>query len=84
MAEQQIKPTLIDAANPTLQSFEFTKQFVNATPGSNFSFGLGLGVGLEIRNASGQFISVSKQVSLRVTRYELEFLGKERNKDVTS
>ena len=64
--------------------FEFTKQFVNATPGSNFSFGLGLGIGLEIRNASGRVISVSQQVSLRVTRYELEFLGKERNKDVTS
>ncbi len=46
--------------------------------------GLGLGIGLEIRNASGRVISVSQQVSLRVTRYELEFLGKERNKDVTS
>ncbi|MBT3890530.1 MAG: DUF1501 domain-containing protein, partial [Planctomycetaceae bacterium] len=84
MAEQQIKPTLVDGVSPTSQTFEFTKQFVNTTPGTNFSFGLGLGIGLEIRNASGRVISVSKQVSLRVTRYELEFLGKERNKDVTS
>lgn len=84
MAEQQIKPTLVGGANRTLQAFEFTKQFVNPTPGSNFSFGLGLGVGLEIRNTSGRVLSVSKQVALRVTRYELEFLGKERNKDVTS
>ena len=84
MAEQQIKPTLVDGVSPTSQMFEFTKQFVNTTAGSNFSFGIGLGIGLEIRNASGRLISVSKQVSLRVTRYELEFLGKERNKDVTS
>ena len=84
MAELPFQPNVSMAEKPQLQKVEFTREFLNPTPGTNFSFGLGLGVGLELKNQSRQSIEISKPVSLRITHFELEFLGKTRNKDVTS
>ena len=84
MAELPFQPNVLMAEKPELQKVEFTREFLNPTAGTNFSFGLGLGVGLELRNRSQQPIEISKPVMLRITHFELEFLGKTRNKDITS
>ena len=50
----------------------------------NFSFGLGMGVGVEIRPRQGvKDLLVDGTVELHVLKLELDFLGKERNLDIT-
>ena len=69
-----------DTAKP--QFVEITKAFMSG--GGNFSFGLGMGVGVEIRQKAevdGPWLS--NGVQLHVLTLDLEFLGKERNPDIT-
>ncbi|MFP6621106.1 MAG: DUF1501 domain-containing protein [Pirellulaceae bacterium] len=84
LATVSFSPTLVDLQQPKLQRLELVKEFVNPTPGSNFSFGLGMGIGLQLQKKTAGTLKVSMSRSLlRVTRVELEFLGKEVNQDVT-
>jgi len=84
LAEMEIIPPLADGTQAMPERFTFEKQFVNPTAGANFSFGLGLGVALEIRRKQQQEIALpAGRAMLRVTRFQLEFLGKEILKDVT-
>ncbi|MEC9096177.1 MAG: DUF1501 domain-containing protein, partial [Planctomycetota bacterium] len=64
------------------QSVEITKSFM--TLGGNFSFGLGMGVGVEIRQKPAVKDSLlDGSLSLHVMNLDLEFVGKERNPDIT-
>ena len=84
LATISFTPALVDLQEPKLQRVELVKEFVNPTPGSNFSFGLGMGIGLQLQKKTAGTLKVSMSRSLlRVTRVELEFLGKEVNQDVT-
>lgn len=57
---------------------------MNPQAGSNFSFGLGLGVGLEIRKKQKQETTLpAARAALRVSGFQLEFLGKDLIKEVT-
>ncbi len=84
LAEMEIIPPRADGTQAVPERFTFEKQFVNPKAGSNFSFGLGLGVALEIRNKQQKEIALpAGRAMLRVIRFQLEFLGKEILKDVT-
>ena len=53
-------------------------------PQGNFSFGLGMGVGIEIRLRQGiENPALDGELELHVFKLELEFLGKQRNLDIT-
>lgn len=69
-----------------LQAFELTKEFVNPKPGENFSFGLGLGVALIVEKTGGGRLKLPAGplpvARVRVADVQLEFIGKQRNKDV--
>jgi len=68
------------------QEFEFTKEFVNPKPGSNFSFGLGMGVAVIVEKTSGAELQIAAGQSplarIRIRDVALEFSGKERNEKV--
>jgi hypothetical protein len=85
LAALPFTPQLLDPQQPKLQRLELVKEFINPKPGTNFSFGLGMGVGLQVRKktAGGVKIPASKAL-LSVVNVELEFLGKEVNQDVTA
>ena len=67
-----------------MDRFELSKEFLNATPGSNFSFGLGLGVAILIEKTSEGPLALpaGKQAGIRLGSVELSFTGKVRNEDV--
>ena len=82
MAELEFTPTFAVEAITEPQAVEFTRAFL--TPRGNFSFGLGLGIGIEIRekpNAGNAPIDSS--IAIHVLNLDLEFVGKERNPDIT-
>jgi hypothetical protein len=84
LAEMEISPRLWTQQDVEPQRFVFEKRFVNPQAGSNFSFGLGLGVGLEIRKKQKQQTTLpAARATLRVTGFQLEFLGKDLIKEVT-
>jgi hypothetical protein len=79
-------PKWCDAAAPRYEPVELTKDFVHPTPGSNFSFGRGLGIGIVVEKTSdGPLELPARPLSawLRVKHVELTFQGKPVNKDVT-
>jgi hypothetical protein len=87
LASLTIRPRFAGQANADYETFELAKDFVNATPGSNFSFGLGLGVALLVEKTTDGVLEVSgdsgrQHALLRIASVELEFAGKERNNDV--
>ena len=83
-AELEFVPEFVESKTAEPQSVEITKVFINPGAGSNFSFGLGLGVGVEIRQKDGVGDPLLKaDVKLRVFNLNLDFLGKERDPDVT-
>ena len=78
-------PAWCNAAVPKWQLVELTKEFVNPTAGSNFSFGRGLGVAIVVeRVGDGPLDLPAKPLSalVRVKRIDLAFAGKPRNEDV--
>lgn len=82
MAEVEFVPTFASEATAEAQVVELTKPFLNTR--GNFSFGLGMGVGIEIRQKpNAQDALIDEDVVLHVLSIELEFVGKERNPDIT-
>ena len=75
-------PEFANADSSVAQLVEMTKPFMSAS--GNFSFGLGMGVGVEIRqkNASEE-PWLTDAVEFHVLTLDLEFLGKERDQDIT-
>ena len=79
-------PKWCDAATPRYEPVELTKEFIHPTPGNNFSFGRGLGIGIVVEKTSdGPLELPAKPLSawLRVKHVDLTFQGKPVNKDVT-
>jgi len=80
-----ILPSWCDAAAPRFEPFELTKEFLNPTPGANFSFGRGLGVAVLVeKTGEGPLELPARPLTalIRVKRVELTFRGKPRNEDV--
>ena len=67
-----------------MDRFELSKDFLNPTPGSNFSFGLGLGVAIVVEKISEGPLALpaGKSAGIRIGSVELSFTGKARNEDV--
>ena len=65
-------------------SFVLEKEFLNPTPGQNFSFGLGMGVAVIVeKTTEGALdLAAADRAALVIHSVTLEFIGKERNKDV--
>lgn len=82
MGEVEFDPEFVTAETREAQTVEITRQFMS--PQGNYSFGLGMGVGVEIRRRAGAAEVISDDaLKLHVLNVELEFIGKERNPDVT-
>ncbi len=82
LASKVFVPTWASAPE-RLQRVEFVKGFQNPNPGANFSFGLGMAVGIAARRkTSGSVNLPAGRALLRVARVDLKFMGKEVNKDV--
>ena len=60
---------------------ELSKEFINPNPGSNFSFGSGLGVAVIVKRTSSEDLT-PVLARIRIESVELEFTGKERNPKV--
>jgi hypothetical protein len=78
-------PTWAETATPQWQMVEVAKEFINPTPGANFSFGRGLGVAVIVEKvADGPLDLPDKPLMavLRVKQFDLAFTGKPRNEDV--
>jgi hypothetical protein len=67
-----------------MDRFELSKEFVNPSPGSNHSFGLGLGIAILIEKPSDGPLALpaGKPAGIRIGSVELSFTGKVRNEDV--
>lgn len=88
LAKLDFAPKFRDADSPGFDEFRLTRQFVNPTPGSNFSFGLGLGVAVIVQKTSPGVLKLpadakGQSALIRLAAVELTFRGKERNPDVT-
>ena len=85
LADAQFQPAFVTGEG-SWQTVELTKEFVNPKPGSNFSFGLGLGVALTVEKTSGDALELPAGripvACLRLHDVRLEFIGKERNEKV--
>jgi hypothetical protein len=78
-------PRWCDTAAPQYERVELTKEFLNPTPGANFSFGRGLGVAVIVEKmGDGPLELPAKPLTalIRVKHVELTFRGKPRNEDV--
>lgn len=84
LGAEQVKPIFEPAQEADV--FQLEKSFVNPKPGSNFSFGLGLGVAIVVRRTSKGELAVNGEefsgAYVVVEEVEVEFEGKERNAKV--
>lgn len=71
---------------PQWQTFELTRTFSNPRAGSNFSFGSGLGVSIQLIKSSAGTLKIASEDAafafIRIAEVTLEFAGKERNPNV--
>lgn len=80
--EVEFVPEFATGKTKAALQVELSKAFM--VPQGNFSFGLGMGVGIEIRLRQGiENPSLDGDLELHVLKLELEFLGKQRNLDIT-
>ena len=84
LASTVVDLKLIDSKTNEWQTVELSRTFVNPNPGSNFSFGAGMGVSIQLVKSSGGTlrISPSDRAFVRIADVELKFLGKEVNDNV--
>lgn len=77
-------PQFAPAGMPRMDRFELTKEFVGPSPGSNHSFGLGLGIAILVEKTSDGPLALpaGKSAGIRIGSVELSFTGKVRNEDV--
>jgi hypothetical protein len=82
IGEVEFVPEFANADSSVAQLVEMTKPFMSA--GGNFSFGLWMGVGIEIRQKNAtEEPWLTDAVEIHVLTLDLEFLGKERDPDIT-
>ena len=77
LAEAVFQPTY-SSDNGTLQTAALEKNFINPSPGGNFSFGSGLGVAVHIERIGQQNVQSAGFTGIEIDRVELEFIGKQR------
>lgn len=84
LASAVVRLELIDGKSDQWQTAELSKTFVNPNPGSNFSFGAGMGISIELVKSSGGTLSVlpKDRAFVRIADVDLKFLGKEVNDNV--
>lgn len=84
LASTTVDLKLAKANSDEWQTAELAKSFVNPNPGSNFSFGAGMGVSIQLVKSSGGTLNVAAtdRAFVRVANVELDFLGKEVNDKV--
>ncbi|MCI0359030.1 MAG: DUF1501 domain-containing protein [Planctomycetaceae bacterium] len=78
-------PAWCEAAAPRYEPVELTREFVNPTPGSNFSFGRGLGVAIVVEKTGDVPLELPARplaAYVRLKQIDLQFTGKPRNEDV--
>jgi len=84
-ASVEFKPAL--GVGKTWQTVELTKEFINKTPGANFSFGLGLGVMILVEKKTPGVlewpIGQPHGAEVLVKRVRVSFTPKPRNENVT-
>jgi hypothetical protein len=75
---------LVDEGSDEWQTVELSKRFANPNPGSNFSFGAGMGVSIQlVKSSTGTLkVAAADRAFVRIRDVELEFLGKEVNDKV--
>jgi hypothetical protein len=79
----EFKPTFCDDNKPIWQEFKLSKRLDSATPGSNFSTGLGLGVAVVIeKTAPGVLLHEGGSAYLRIDNAAVEFTSRSINDDV--
>ena len=79
----EFKPTFCDDNKPIWQEFKLSKRLDSATPGSNFSTGLGLGVAVVIeKTAPGVLLHEGGSAYLRIDNAAVEFTSRTINDDV--
>jgi hypothetical protein len=86
-ASVSITPKLRSENSSAFQEFTLTKQFINPTPGGNFSFGLGMGVAIIVEKTSPGMLQLpagesGQRALIRINSVDLVFQGKERNEKV--
>lgn len=84
LASTIVELHLFDGNTDKWQTAELSKTFVNPNPGSNFSFGAGMGVSIQLIKSTGGTLQVaaSDRAFVRIADVELDFLGKEVNDNV--
>lgn len=87
LATIAVAPQFVAADGDGWQTFELSKTFVNPRPGSNFSFGSGLGVSIRVIASTDIHLpdgtGAAEFALIRIADVSLEFLGKEVNENVT-
>jgi hypothetical protein len=86
LASVPFRPVLAEKdARP--QRFELTKEFINPKPGSNFSFGLGMGVAVLVEKTTPGPLELPagqpRGAGIRVASVRIDFTPKPRNDKVT-
>jgi hypothetical protein len=85
LASVEVQPKFAGDAGG-FEAFELVKEFVNPKPGSNFSFGAGMGIAVIVQKTSDGELRLdagqSPHARIRIAEIELEFVGKERNAKV--
>ena len=84
LASTNIELKLHEGGRDEWQIAELSKTFVNPNPGSNFSFGAGMGVSIQLAKSSGGTLTIAAtdRAFVRIADVELDFLGKEVNDNV--
>jgi hypothetical protein len=85
LASIAFKPSLTDGKS--WQPVELAKEFINKTPGANFSFGLGLGVAVTLEKSKRGVLELPagqpRGAEVLIKRVHVTFTPKPRNENVT-
>ena len=78
LASVRFTPDFSSKPNSGWKKVELEKNFVNPTPGGNFSFGSGLGVAVIVEAKRTTTLSGTSLAALEIAEVKLDFIGKER------
>ncbi|MFQ5734359.1 MAG: hypothetical protein ACE5KM_20670, partial [Planctomycetaceae bacterium] len=78
LASVAFAPKFQPAGSATWQTVVLEKNFVNPKPGSNFSFGSGLGVAVIVEAKNPGTLPAATQALLEIAEVDLQFAGKQR------
>ena len=85
LASAEFTPQFSDGPNAGFTTAELTREFVNPKPGTNFSFGRGMGIAIVVEKSSAGTLTLpagSPAAGIRVAEVRLDFVGRTRNEKV--